>query len=145
MDKENGLEVIALFDGEYQFLSNFYESEVSYKGLKYQNSESAYQAHKFLDNHEDFTNLKPMKAKNKARKKEDNIREDWDKVKEGIMLDIVRAKFTQNEELKRLLINTGDAYLVEGNYWGDVYWGMCDGEGDNKLGKILMRVREELR
>ena len=57
---------------------------------------------------------------------------------------ICRAKFFQNEDLGQKLMNTGDAVLIEGNYWGDRYWGVCNGEGQNKLGKILMKIREEL-
>ena len=62
------------------------------------------------------------------------------------MEEIVRAKFTQNEELKRLLLATGDKRLAEGNTWGDTFWGvdLRSGRGENHLGIILMRVREEL-
>ena len=63
------------------------------------------------------------------------------------MEDIVRAKFTQNQELKQQLIGTGDAYLEEGNTWHDTCWGvdLKTGEGQNHLGKILMKVRQELK
>ena len=60
------------------------------------------------------------------------------------MYEIVLAKFSQNEYLKRRLLETGNALLIEGNDWGDTYWGVCNGRGKNKLGKILMRVRTEL-
>ena len=61
------------------------------------------------------------------------------------MYEIVKAKFEQNEDLRKRLINTGDEELIEGNTWGDKIWGKVKGEGQNNLGKILMRVRKELR
>lgn len=73
------------------------------------------------------------------------LRADWEDVKLDIMHEVVKAKFEQNEELKEKLLATGDAYLEEGNWWWDRYWGVYQGEGENHLGKILMRVRAELR
>ena len=75
------------------------------------------------------------------------MRKDWEQVKDRIMEEIVRAKFSQNEELKEQLLATGDAQLVEGNRWNDRYWGVDirSGVGENHLGKILMKVRSELR
>lgn len=140
-DKYDDKQVISPFVGEYEYLSNFYEAPLAYKGVMYLSSESAYQAHKFTENHKDFSWLTPMKAKKLARKRE--VREDWEEVKYQIMLEIVREKFTQNWHLQNKLIETGDVLLVEGNYWGDTYWGVCNGEGTNYLGKILMQVREE--
>ena len=61
------------------------------------------------------------------------------------MLDVVRAKFDQHPDLAQKLLATGDEELVEGNDWGDIYWGVYKGRGNNMLGKILMRVRAELR
>ena len=60
------------------------------------------------------------------------------------MYEIVLAKFTQNPDLKEKLLATGDESLEEGNTWGDTIWGTVDGVGENRLGKILMRVRDEL-
>ena len=57
----------------------------------------------------------------------------------------VNAKFSTNESLKKRLLETGDEELIEGNTWNDTYWGVCKGVGLNKLGEILMRVREELK
>ena len=62
-----------------------------------------------------------------------------------IMYNICKAKFTQNETLKTKLLKTGDAMLIEGNTWGDRIWGQVNGVGENNLGKILMRIREELK
>ena len=73
------------------------------------------------------------------------MRRDWNDIKDNIMYEICYNKFSQNELLKEKLINTGDALLIEGNTWHDTYWGMCNNKGQNKLGKILMRVREELK
>ena len=65
-------------------------------------------------------------------------------IKDDVMYNVVKAKFNI-KYLKQMLINTGDAELIEGNSWNDTYWGVCSGRGQNKLGKILMRVREELK
>lgn len=70
-------------------------------------------------------------------------REGWDKVKDGHMLDLLRLKF-QNPSLQKMLLATGNALLEEGNHWGDTYWGICRGKGENKLGKYLMQVRTEI-
>ena len=70
---------------------------------------------------------------------------DWDAVKTTYMYEIVKAKFMQNAELRIKLLETGNEHLEEGNTWGDRIWGTVNGVGQNRLGKILMRVREELR
>ena len=61
------------------------------------------------------------------------------------MYQLVRYKFRHSNKLKFLLLKTEDELLVEENSWGDTYWGKCKGKGQNKLGKILMRVRDEIR
>ena len=137
--------MIKVFDGEYAFLSNFYERKVEYKGITYGSSEAAFQAQKTLDTEErlQFATLTPSQSKRKGRKVA--LRPDWEDVKVLTMYEIVRAKFTQNSDLAEKLIATGDEELVEGNYWHDTFWGVCDGVGTNFLGKILMRIRGELR
>ncbi len=72
---------------------------------------------------------------------------NWDCVKTDVMYRIIKAKFTQNRELKKKLLSTNSAMLIEGNDWGDVFWGIDKntGEGENYLGRIIMRVRNELR
>lgn len=138
------MSVINSFDGDYEFLSNFYPCRVDWEGRIYQSSEGAYQSAKCVNESERdlFTSISAAQTKKLGRKIE--VREDWGKVKEGIMYDIVRTKFFQNPDIAQKLMETGDSLLVEGNYWGDRYWGVCNGEGQNKLGKILMKVREEL-
>ena len=138
------MEVIREFIDAYAFLSNFYHSPVKYRNLIYLNAEAAFQAQKESceKDKERCTMMNPAQAKLVGRNC--NLREDWEEIKEQTMYEIVKAKFTQNEALARLLLATGDAYLEEGNWWHDTTWGVCNGVGQNKLGKILMRVREEL-
>lgn len=135
------------FHGEYEFLSNFYEVSITYNSLTYGSSEAAFQAQKCMTDEERaaFTEYRPSKSKSAGRRVK--LRSDWEDVKVGIMEEIVRAKFTQNEELSQRLIDTGEKILVEGNNWGDVFWGVDTrtGKGENHLGKILMKIREELR
>ena len=141
------ISTIDSFRGKYYFLSNFFPAEVTYNGLTYQNNEAAFQAQKTYSKEEriEFTTLEPRDAKRRGRRV--RLRKDWEQVKDRIMEEIVRAKFSQNKELKVQLLATGDAQLVEGNRWNDRYWGVDirSGVGENHLGKILMKVRSELR
>lgn len=139
------------FSGKYYFLSNFFQSSVTWQGLTYQNNEAAFQSAKTLNENarRSFTVLDPSTAKSRGRKV--LLRDDWESVKYGIMYEICKAKFTQNADLKKKLLNTGDVYLEEGNTWHDNIWGNChcdkckDIAGQNHLGKILMKIREELK
>lgn len=138
---------IDCFRGKYYFLSNFFPAPVAYGGLTYQNNEAAFQAQKTLDKADRtaFTELAPADAKRRGRHV--RLRRDWEEVKDGIMEEIVRAKFTQNSKLREYLLATGDSQLIEGNTWNDRYWGVDarSGMGKNHLGKILMKVRSELK
>jgi hypothetical protein len=133
------------FFGDYRFLSNFELSTCLYDGILYPSSENAYQAAKSLDTQvrAQFVNIKPSESKKLG--KQIQVREDWEKVKYGIMYNIVLDKFIRNSKLGDLLIETGDKYLEETNHWGDKVWGVCNGIGTNWLGKILMDVRNEIR
>lgn len=132
------------FEGEFRFLSNFYLNQIEYKNEKFESVEHAYQAQK-TTNQSDFeliqNSFSPYHAKKFA--KDVKLREDWEKAKDGIMLDLIRIKFSTSP-MKEKLIETDDSYLEETNYWGDTYWGVFNDKGKNKLGKILMKVREEL-
>lgn len=133
------------FTGEYYFLSNFSDSVFVYDGIQYQNAESAFQSMK-CENKADrkqFSDLNSTEAKKLGRKV--SLRKDWEAIKVDQMRQIVSEKFRQNPDLKEKLINTGDAYLEEGNTWGDRIWGAVDGRGANLLGQILMALREELK
>lgn len=142
-----GKPTIHCFRDEYRFLSNFWDAPVTYKGLTYPNNEAAFQAQKCMTEEEkvQFTTLRSNEAKRLGRHVQ--LRPDWENVKLSIMEEIVRAKFTQNEDLKQLLLATGELQLEEGNTWHDLYWGVDakTREGENNLGKILMKVRGELQ
>ena len=133
------------FRGEYFFLSNFYMAPVVYEGLHFTNNEAAFQAQKCINpaGRKSFESLNPSEAKKKGRHV--TLRPDWETVKFDVMKGIVFAKFTQNADLREKLLATGDAYLEEGNTWGDRVWGTVNGAGRNNLGIILMEVRESLR
>jgi len=133
------------FRNEYFFLSNFYEVSVKYRGLTYRNSEAAFQAQKCRNPKDKiaFTNLNPSEAKHRGRSIE--LVDGWEQVKVSIMMEIVQAKFEQNKDIAQKLIATGDAFLEEGNDWGDRIWGTVNGQGSNLLGFILMKVREHLK
>ena len=136
---------IERFDGQHRFLSNFFPSPLLWKGYRWPTAEHAYQAAKCksLDQFRLFRNApSPGAAKRMGRRT--ILRVDWEEVKEEVMLSVVRAKF-EDKNLRRLLDATGNAELIEGNYWGDRFWGVCRGVGENRLGKILMRVRTEIR
>lgn len=135
------------FRGKYSFLSNFYSTPVHalviYNGHAYYNTEAAFQAQKCPERMCEFVSLNPSEAKHLGRYVP--LRSDWDEVKDGIMYEIVLAKFTQNERLRNALLATGDANLIETNNWGDRYWGEDEeGNGENHLGKTLEKVRENL-
>lgn len=137
---------ITSFRGKYAFLSNFCAAEVTIDGMTYPTSEAAFQAMKCLDKEEriPFTETKnPVVVKRMG--KQVKLRSDWEYVKVGIMEKIVRAKFTQNPELAEQLVATGDLAIMEGNTWRDTFWGVdaATGKGENHLGRILMKIREE--
>lgn len=130
------------FDGDYAFLSNFYGAPVKYNGILFPNSEAAFQAQKCPTRAIEFANTKtPGQAKRLGRQVP--LRTDWNLVRIGIMEDIVRCKFVQHPILANKLVATGDAELIEGNYWHDCFWGVCNGFGENHLGQILMKIRTE--
>ena len=132
------------FQGKYYFLSNFYETPVTHDGIAYKNNEAAFQAQKTLDMKKrlEFASLNASEAKKLGRQV--SLRPDWEKVKVQVMKDVVYAKFSQHKELADKLISTEDAYLEEGNDWGDRVWGTVDGAGANLLGQILMDTRKIL-
>lgn len=145
--------MINKFSGNYKFLSNFYPAQVSYEGIIYPTVEHAYVAAKTCDfsfkkQISNLTSTQAGKAKRMGRKIK--LRPDWEKVKDEIMLNLLRRKFDK-PILRGNLLATGYQDLIEGNYWHDNYWGSCfcdkciRSPGHNKLGKLLMQVREEIK
>ena len=140
--------VIDSFRGKYAFLSNMYSCNVYYNGYTFKSSEAAFHAQKCPTRASEFVELDPSASKKLGR--EVQLRDDWESVKYNIMHEIVKQKFMQNTNLKNMLLSTGDAELIEGNWWNDTYWGVCtnkkyDHVGENNLGKLLMKIREELK
>ena len=137
--------MIDSFSGKYFFLSNFYQVPVEYDGITYMNSEAAFQAQKTTDRaiRMYLSRCTPDMAKHKGR--HINLRNDWELIKDDVMYQICLCKFKQNHDCMIKLLNTGNEKLIEGNTWGDTYWGVCNGIGKNRLGTILMRVRTELQ
>ncbi len=136
---------IGRFSGQYDFLSNFYEEAFEFEGHIFKTAEHAYQAQKTIDD-VDFEKVKNAKTAADAKKlgRKTCVRWDWDDVKLDIMLRIVLAKFSSSQNMTNKLLATYPSELMEGNVWGDTFWGVCNGVGENHLGKILMRVRKFL-
>lgn len=146
------------FVGEYAWLSNFYPSPLTLEILGtadwYPTVEHAFQAAKcihFIDANAIRAATSPGQAKAMGRRVQ--LRSDWEQVKVGIMREIVAAKFASGSELAKRLQATGDRPLIEGNHWGDRFWGCTrptsnlhsnEWVGLNWLGELLMRQREAL-
>lgn len=139
-------------NGKYSCFSNFYTCRVVYEGLEYGSSEAACQSLKARDIglRAQFTNFTPAAAKHLGR--QIPLRCDWEEVKFDLMVEVCYAKFDQNPKLREVLLSTGDELLVEDTTsWHDNIWGdcqcpkCCSFEGQNLLGKALMKVRDLLR
>ena len=132
----------------YGEFSNFAPFPIFLQGKRWPTSEHYFQAQKFAGTpHEEEVRRvkKPMIAAQMGRDRQRPLRRDWEAVKDNVMLAALRAKFTQHSDLRALLLETGDARLVE-HTANDSYWADGgDGSGKNRLGELLMRVREELR
>lgn len=136
------------FRGKYAFLSNFSKSPVYLHGgsLYCPTVEHAFQACKTTDmaQRRQIANAQtPGQAKRLGRQVA--LRVGWDSMRDDVMLELLRQKFAPDSTLADLLLATGDAVLIEGNTWGDRYWGVCNGKGENRLGELLMQVRDELQ
>jgi ribA/ribD-fused uncharacterized protein len=121
---------------------------VIYEGVEYPSSEHGYQAGKSIYD-EDRLMIKNCRttAEAKKRAQEITLRDNWDEIRLEVMEDVLRSKFTLNPSLKEKLLNTGDKILIEGNHWNDTFWGIVlkTGKGENNLGKLLMKLRSELK
>ena len=137
------MERIEEFKGDYGFLSNFWPCRVWLDNIEYPTVENAFQAAKTTDKNcrIQFQKIPPGIARKKGR--QIPLRKDWEQIKIGIMLSLVEQKFRYSPSLRQQLKATGNAELIEGNTWGDTFWGvdLRTSKGENMLGKILMEVR----
>ena len=135
-------------DEKYGEFSNFYPSPITIDGKEWATTEHFFQAMKYegTDREELIRNAKtPKEAFTLGRDRNFQRREDWNSVKDDIMLKGLRAKFTQHKDLNQLLLWTGKRKLVE-HTENDAYWGDGgDGTGKNMMGNLLMKLREELQ
>jgi len=127
-------------------LSNFYPSEIEVDGLLWATVEHYYQAMKTLDpaaRERIRTAATPGVSKRLGRRVD--LRPDWEAVKIPVMRRALAHKFTHETEAGHYLLESGDGVLIEGNTWGDRFWGVDGGVGENWLGHLLMARRAELR
>ena len=131
------------FRGEFRFLSNFWPVEIELDGAYYPSVEHAYQASKTF-NREARRRIQTASSPRCAKKIGEtvDIREDWERIRVKVMSELVEQKF-KNPTLAQRLIDTGHRKLSEGNDWGDTFWGVYKGVGDNHLGNMLMNIRAQ--
>lgn len=135
-------DAITTFTGSFRWLSNFYPDETD---SPYGSLEHRFQATKATSVSEAaWVRSAPTPAEAKRRGRAVRLREDWNQIRDGIMLLYLREKFATGD-LRRKLLATGKAHLEEGNDWSDTYWGTVNGRGRNRLGELLMQVRSELQ
>ena len=97
-----------------------------------------------------FAKMTGAEAKRAGRKIKLNgidgvLYHDWEETKCFVMKNVLKAKFSPSKDLQAKLLGTNNRELIEGNTWGDKYWGQCNGIGENKLGKLLMQIRNDLQ
>ena len=129
------------FNEEYRWLSNFWVGHTGHV-------EGRYQSYKLSPPYPGFMQtLLPNAAKKLGHSFDVQglTRKDWREVKVGIMESLLEEKLEDNPQLLPLLLATEDAYLEETNYWGDTFWGVCKGKGENNLGRLWMKIRRRRR
>ena len=138
--------MITSFKDDYEFLSNFYPCKITIAGYTFPSVENAYQAMKCanLSDYGQFVNIGPAEAKKLGRKVQ--LRSDWEQIKYNVMRQLLDLKF-QDKVLLKMLQDTAPESIIEGNYWHDNYWGMCQCDKCkskikyNHLGELLQRKR----
>lgn len=144
----NTVSKVIKFWGAKHPLSNFYPSPFEVNGKRYKTNEHFFQSKKFegTEWEDHIINLPdPAKAARTGKRRDLPLRKDWEEIKENIMYQGLRYKFLSNPKLAAFLINTGDALLVENSPY-DYYWGIgAKGTGKNRLGILLMKLRDKLR
>lgn len=133
------------FRGEYSWLSNFHTCVCVWNGIPFMSSEHVFMYQKSNDPNyrlKIIMSSTPGQAKRIGKTAE--LRPDWDTYRLIAMSNALKSKFA-NKDLSQKLINTGDAHLEETNVWHDTYWGVCNGRGQNMLGRLLMNLRTKLQ
>lgn len=140
--------MIKEFQGQYRWLSNFAPVSIIIDGIEYPSVEHAYMSAKSNDLEwkkfcSDKNNTPGQVKKNSRGIK---LRIDWENIKLSIMEDCLKQKYSQEPYMTKL-IDTGDEYIQEGNRWNDKFWGVClkTNTGENNLGKLIMKIRDNLK
>ena len=134
------------FFGEYRWLSNFHLSPVTVDGMTYNSAEHAFMAMKtFNPDERKVLSLMSLPVDARRYGQTVKLRPDWERVKVSMMKKVLQAKFHQDKGLGAALLATDPLYLEETNDWGDVFWGVSEGKGQNNLGRTIMEVRDELK
>jgi len=133
------------FRNNFYFLSNMYPCTLKGNLHTYNCAEHAFAYAKCV-NDKDRATILACKDGYSAKKAGRIVvlRPDWHSIKLRVMDQVLRMKFHPGTELSQKLIDTGDLYLQEDNTWNDTFWGVCNGVGQNNLGKILMKIRSQL-
>lgn len=142
---------VFFYEQDFYVLSNFSSFRLLWKGIDFDTSEAAYHWEKFPDEaarHVRSEILGARSAHEAFKIAEKNVaayRVDWREVRVDLMRDILRAKVSQHEYVRRKLLATGNRELIE-DAWRDSFWGWGPNrDGQNMLGKLWMEIREEIR
>ena len=139
---------IFFYEGEFYSFSNFSSFAIEWKGKLWMTSEHVYQSEKFDDEglkEEIRMTRSAHDSKKVAGKNKDKYRKNWDEIKLNVMEEILREKIKQHPYVMKKLIDSGDREIIEDS-WRDDYWGWGPNkDGQNNLGKIWMKLREELQ
>lgn len=148
MTTKNEIRFLSNVGGKYAAFSNFAHSPFTLDGHEWQTVEHYFQAAKFVDHPAYYAKIRdadsPAEAKRLGQYRKLPIVPDWDRTRCAVMERALMAKFSQNDDLRQLLLGTGDARLIEANKH-DEYWGIGSGRGANRLGRLMMKVRAALR
>ena len=139
--------MIIKFKDEYRWLSNFVDVEIEWEGRIYKSVEHAYQSAKSLDKEwKEFCRSDVSSGKVKRASRDIEIRDDWEAIKKSVMKNLLIKKFS-DERYRSKLMATGNTYIIEGNTWGDTFWGvdLNSGEGKNILGLMIMEIRSSIK
>lgn len=140
--------MIKEFQNEYRWLSNFAPVKIILDGITYPSVEHAYMSAKSDDKDWKEYCSNPINTAGdvKRRSRSIKLKDNWNDIKLDVMRECLNKKFIQ-EPYRTKLIETGNTYLQEGNRWNDKFWGVClrTNQGDNRLGKMIMEIREFVR